>query len=513
MSLLIRSDASSKIGTGHVVRCMALAQAWLEVDVPVTFLMAIKAPALESRLQAEGIKVDYLLVSPGSQEDAEQTVIKAKALGSLWVVVDGYQFGVDYQRTIKIAGLKLLLLDDYGHAKHYCADLVLNQNVCAQEKLYANRESSTQLLLGTSYALLRKEFWLWQGWQRKIPTVARKILVTLGGADPDNITFKVIEALKKLKVNNLEVIVVVGGSNPHYEQLQKVVEASEIAITLHRNVAHMSELMAWADLAVTAGGSTCWELAFMGLPSLMIILAENQCAIAEKLDTVGAAINLGWHNNISTNTLRQQTYRLVNTPNLRQAMTESSRQLVDGEGSQRVLMHLQNQRLRLRTVNEDDCKLIWQWANDPDVRARSFSSQPIPWDEHVQWFNAKQKALDCRFYLALDLHDSPLGVIRFDLHQDNATVSVTIDSKFRAQGYGNQLINLATAKLFRTSNITYIYAYIQPDNQASLRAFQKADFRKLGTVTHKGLPTIKLLKEQHRCNSIKNDLAMPSNQS
>lgn len=501
MSLLIRSDASSKIGTGHVVRCMALAQAWLEVDVQVTFLMAVKVSALESRLQAEGMRVDHLLVLPGSQADAEQTVSKAKTLGSLWVVVDGYQFGADYQRTLKTAGLKLLLIDDYGHAEHYCADLVLNQNVCAEENLYANRESSTQLLLGTSYALLRKEFWPWQGWQRKIPIVARKILVTLGGADPDNVTFKVLEALQRLKVNNLEVIAVVGGSNPHYEQLQTAVEDSEIAITLRHNVAHMSELMAWADLAITAGGSTCWELAFMGLPSLVIILAENQCAIAEKLDTIGAAINLGWHNTISINALQQHTNRLANTPNLRQAMTESNRQLIDGEGSQRVLMHLQNQRLRLKAVSADDCKLIWQWANAPDVRARSFSSQPIPWDEHVQWFKAKQKALDCRFYLAIDPHDIPLGVIRFDLHQDNATVSVTIDSQFRAQGYGNQLINLASTKLFRTSNVAYIYAYIRPDNQASLRAFQKAGFRELGTVTHKELPALKLFKERCGFNS------------
>ena len=503
MKILIRTDASSKIGTGHVMRCLALVQAWLDADVQVTFLMTIKASALESRLQAEGIKVDYLLVSPGSQEDAEQTVSKAKTLGSPWVVADGYQFGADYQLTIKTAGLKLLLIDDYGHAKHYWADLVLNQNVCAHENLYAKRESSTQLLLGTSYALLRKEFWPWQGWQRKLPTVARKILVTLGGADPDNVTFKVIQALQMLKVNNLEMIVVVGGSNPHYEQLQEAVDdlESAIAITLRRNVTNMSELMAWADVAVTAGGSTCWELAFMGLPSLIIILVENQRAIAEKLDTTGAAINLGWHNNISTNALQQQTHRLANTPNLRQAMTERSRQLVDGEGSQRVLMHLQNQRLRLRSVSEDDCKLIWQWANDPDVRARSFSSQPIPWDEHVQWFNTKHKALDCRFYLALDAHDTPLGVIRFDLYQDNATVSVTIDSQFRTQGYGNQLINLASAKLFRTSDIAYIDAYIQPDNQASLRAFQKAGFKELGAVTHKGLPALKLVRERHGFNS------------
>jgi spore coat polysaccharide biosynthesis predicted glycosyltransferase SpsG len=107
-------------------------------------------------------------------------------------------------------------------------------------------------LLGTKYALLRREFWQWQDWERAINPIARKLLVTFGGSDPDNVTLKVIQALEWLNRDDLEVIVVIGGSNPHYEILQKEATDSSLAISLQQNVSNMPELMAWADLAILA---------------------------------------------------------------------------------------------------------------------------------------------------------------------------------------------------------------------------------------------------------------------
>ncbi|NEO10451.1 UDP-2,4-diacetamido-2,4,6-trideoxy-beta-L-altropyranose hydrolase, partial [Moorena sp. SIO3I8] len=298
MNLIIRANASLKIGTGHVMRCLALAQAWQETGGEAIFILNTEACVLQERLRSQSMKVAHLSVSSGSTEDAKQTASFAHQFDAEWAVVDGYNFGADYQRVIKDAGLRLLFIDDYGHAAHYWADLVLNQNVYAHQGLYPKRESYTKLLLGTQYTLLRKEFWPWQGWQRQMPTVARKVLVTLGGADPDNVTLKVIQALQQVKVKGLEAVVVVGGSNPHYQQLQAAVHDSGAAIALKYNVTNMPELMAWADIAIAAGGSTCWELAFMGLPSVIIILADNQRAIAEKLDGIGVAVNLGWHEEV-----------------------------------------------------------------------------------------------------------------------------------------------------------------------------------------------------------------------
>ncbi len=184
-------------------------------------------------------------------------------------------FDVEYQKIIKESGFSLLFIDDYGHADHYYADIVLNQNIYADMSFYQYYEPYTRFLLGTKYALIRKEFLKWSGWHRDIPEVARKILVTFGGSDPDNVTHKVIEAVRTVDLDGLEVKVVVGGANPHFDLIYETVKDLS-NFTLIKNTENMSELVAWADIAISAGGSTCWELFFMGIPSIIIPIAENQ---------------------------------------------------------------------------------------------------------------------------------------------------------------------------------------------------------------------------------------------
>ena len=176
------------MGTGHVMRGLALAQAWQDSGGHSVFVMAENTPSLERRLQEEGIEVERLAVDAGTAADAEATGSIAGSRNADWIAVDGYQFGSAYQAAIKAAGFKLLFMDDNVHAAPYSADLVLNQNMYASRSPYAQREPSTQLLLGPRYAMLRREFRPWRNWQREIPPVGRKVLVTMGGSDPDNLT-------------------------------------------------------------------------------------------------------------------------------------------------------------------------------------------------------------------------------------------------------------------------------------------------------------------------------------
>jgi UDP-2,4-diacetamido-2,4,6-trideoxy-beta-L-altropyranose hydrolase len=340
--IIIRVDASTKIGSGHLMRCLALAQTWQDTPGQPIFLMANSVPALEERLKSEGMKVVLLTTEPGSLADAQETAALAHQFEANWVVVDGYHFGVKYQQTIKYYGLNLLFIDDYGHAEHYYADFVLNQNISADEQLYQHREPYTQLLLGTRYTLLRREFWQWQKWQRNIPQVAKKVLVTLGGADPDNVTLKVIQALQLVEAEELEAVVVVGGSNPHYETLKIAGQNSRVPIGLERNFNNMPALMAWADIAISAGGSTCWELAFMGLPSILLIVAENQRAIAAELDRQGVIINLGWHQDAAIEQIGLALQKLVREPTKGETMSKKGKKLVDGNGARRVVLEIVN---------------------------------------------------------------------------------------------------------------------------------------------------------------------------
>jgi UDP-2,4-diacetamido-2,4,6-trideoxy-beta-L-altropyranose hydrolase len=253
VTVVIRADASPLIGTGHVMRCLALAQAWQANGELIIFLMANKAPVLAERLNCEGFQVVYVPYSIGSAEDAQGAIDLARQSNAGWIVIDGYQFGAEYQCKIKEAGFRLLCLDDYGHAERYDADIVLNQNISAHPNLYRNRKPYTQLLLGTPYALLRQEFWQWRGWNREVSAIATKILVTLGGADPDNVTLTVIQALQKIDLLGIEAIVVIGGSNPYGDLLEQTVRTTQIPIQLLKNVQNMPELMAWAEIAILQG--------------------------------------------------------------------------------------------------------------------------------------------------------------------------------------------------------------------------------------------------------------------
>jgi len=339
-SLLLRADANMRIGAGHLMRCLALAQAWQEAGGNAVFLMDKKTPALEARLQSDGMEIAYLTAQPGSADDAGQTVKLAREFGSQWVAVDGYHFDADYQKAIKEAEFKLLFIDDYGHADYYFADLVLNQNLHADATIYVRREPYTELLLGTSYVLLRREFLKWRGWERAISEIAHKVLVTLGGGDPDNITLKVIRALQHIEIDGLEVHVVIGETNPHYEILRAAVNDSQLPMHLERNVKDMPDLMAWADVAISAGGSTSWEMAFMGLPNIILILAENQRLTAELLDRRGASLNLGWHQEVSSTRIAEGLEELSMSSARRVAMSVRCVELVDGKGAERIVQKI-----------------------------------------------------------------------------------------------------------------------------------------------------------------------------
>jgi UDP-2,4-diacetamido-2,4,6-trideoxy-beta-L-altropyranose hydrolase len=335
-ALLVRADAGPEMGTGHVMRCLALAQAWQDAGGWAAFALATPAAEVQTRLRREEVEVLHLAVPPGSPEDAAATADAARRQQAAWVVLDGYHFGAGYQRAIKDAGKNLMVLDDYGHAEHYWADLVLNQDLNAEERLYRNREPSTRLLLGLQYVLLRREFRRWR-WQRPdIAGLATKLLVTMGGADPDNVTVKVIRALEQIARGDLETVVLVGPTNPHWAELEAEAGQGRANLRLVRNATNIPELMAWCDMAVTAGGSTLWELALMAVPSLVLILADNQEPSARLLDAQGACRVLGRWDEVSAPALAAAVAALLRSARDRAALGQCFRALVDGRGADRV---------------------------------------------------------------------------------------------------------------------------------------------------------------------------------
>ena len=441
-NLIIRADATCRIGTGHVMRCIALGQAWQDNGGKVVFISYSESDALRKRIAAEGIEFISLDKPHPDPFDSKFTIGTIRTKNSElkpWVVVDGYHFDPAYQKAFRAAGFHLLVIDDMAHWPEYYADIILNQNLGA-EKLKYTCGSDTTLLLGPRYVLLRQEFMAWHDWQRKIPEVAHKVLVTIGGGDPDNVTQKVIEALSQVEIEGLEAMVVVGGSNPYFQELESAVHGVKVPVRLVRNAANMPELMAWADVAVTAGGSTCWELAFMGLPALILFLADNQAPMAVELKKHGSAINLGRHNLIESGDIADQLHSMIMSSEKRYSMSNCGRQLVDGSGAMRVIRQLHGFEIALRPVRAEDCRLIWEWANDPVARAMSFSTENIPWEKHVVWFESKRTDPSVHFYIAVDKNNVPVGQIRFQINRQAAVVSVSLAPSQRGRGYGNEII-------------------------------------------------------------------------
>jgi UDP-2,4-diacetamido-2,4,6-trideoxy-beta-L-altropyranose hydrolase len=478
------------------MRCLALAQAWQDAGGQAVFAPACLTPGIEARLAEHGAALEKLSVAAGSEDDARQTAALAHRLDAEWVVVDGYHFLGPFQRVIKQAGQRLLVLDDYGHAEHYWADLVLNQNLHAEESLYHRREPKTHLLLGTRFALLRREFRRWRNWKRDIPQVATKVLVTLGGTDADNVTSKVIQALRKISLEGLEAIVVVGDSNPHQAELRAALAGKGDALCLQTSVTDMADLMAWADVAVAAGGTTSWERALMGLPSLVIILADNQREIAEASERVGIGWNLGPHQLLSVSATAGSLERLMKDAGTRARMARRGSELVDGQGAVRVVRELRDAHIRLRPADAHDCRLIWEWANEPAVRAVSFATDPIPWDRHQQWFAAQLNDAGCAFYVAENEAGVPIGQVRCDINGKVAVISISLDQRFRGAGYGTKLIRKGCETLFERGNIDTIHAFIRPGNAASFKAFERAGFRKVEDTVVSGQPASLLVLRQ-----------------
>jgi UDP-2,4-diacetamido-2,4,6-trideoxy-beta-L-altropyranose hydrolase len=339
-TLLVRADASVEMGSGHVMRCLALAQAWQDAGGDVVFCEAQSTAALDETVSSEGIRLVHLEASPDSLQDATQTADVARAHNAQWLVVDGYHFHADYQKHLKNRGFKLLFLDDSACCDQYYADLVVNQNMDADESLYAPRQGCGRLLLGTKYVLLRREFSSRKEWKRNPISPVRKILITMGGSDPHNVTEMAIGALRAIEGLDLEVTVVVGANNPHMDSLLKAKSQVLANIEFRRNVSAMAEVIAATDLAISAGGGTGYELIFLQVPTILITVAENQRASCRSLGQSRVVIDAGWFHTLDSERLAWPIGQLIATEKLRQTLIENCRYVVDAKGAARVVQSM-----------------------------------------------------------------------------------------------------------------------------------------------------------------------------
>jgi len=343
-ALLVRADASVAIGMGHAMRCLSLVQAYAERSAGgATFLMSRPPIRFSSRAAETGADVRSLAAAPGSDDDVQETLAVARAVGATWIVLDGYAFDGDFQAAIVGRGPRVLALDDHGHASRISADLLLNANPGADEALYHDRHPATRLLLGARFAMLRAEFRRWQALRHAVPPRARRIVVTLGGSDPDNVSTRVLNGLATVP-GPLEVLLIVGEANPHRATLDAAAAVCPHSVEVAADVRNMPERLAWGDIAVSAAGGTSWELARVGTPQIAIVLADNQRPGGEALARDGLAVCLGWHADLDAAAIGAAVAALADDAPRRAELSRRGSALIDGNGALRVLAAMQLDR-------------------------------------------------------------------------------------------------------------------------------------------------------------------------
>jgi UDP-2,4-diacetamido-2,4,6-trideoxy-beta-L-altropyranose hydrolase len=486
--ILVRTDASTAIGTGHSMRCLALAEASREIGLSVTIASAELTPSQKERWAKEHASYDRVAAVPGSLEDADITADLSVERSCDWIVIDGYHFDEAYQKRLNDRGCKLLCIDDHVHLSNYTADCVLNPNAYADRALYARIGTNTRLLLGARYLLLRREFRNHASRRDQIvPRHALKLLVTLGGSDPANATATVLEALRFLDDIELEVRLVVGGSNPNLAGLSRTAAALPVRVETIRDAIDMAGLMSWADLAITAAATTTWELAFMGVPLFTIVTAENQQLVAKFLEQHQMAVNLGSAAALEPESLAHQIGSMSMDWDRRSRMSRLGQDLIDGQGAYRVVQVLGLTSLRLQRSVQADSKLLWEWANDPEVRRLSFSSDPIPWEIHQQWYTRKLRDPNSAGWIGFDTEDRPIGLVRFDRRSDGGLhIGVSVAAEFRGRGYGRELIRQGLRRVSSLFPGQTAHAWIKTENVTSIRAFEQAGFELVGEESVNG---------------------------
>ncbi|MCX5696455.1 MAG: UDP-2,4-diacetamido-2,4,6-trideoxy-beta-L-altropyranose hydrolase [Candidatus Omnitrophica bacterium] len=341
MVFIIRADASKKIGSGHVMRCLALAQELRKMNNSVIFTAEEMFPYLKARIKNEGFAVQILKFRVG-MDQTKRLLQYSKHKHARWVILDGYNFDGQYQRILKNGGLNILSIDDIGRAKFY-SDIIVNQNFSASSRLYRNKAIHSRLFLGTKYTLLREEFSRLKPLKFKQPI--KQILISLGGGlFTDHYVIKILEALDETFTERLSINILLGMGGKETHGLSRTVNNSQHLIRLIKPGDFSPEIIRRSGLAISAAGSTMWELSYFGIPTVCIILSKNQEFLAVELAKRRICYNAGWIKETRASDLAGIIGRLKNDPKLRRRMSEMMKKLVDGKGRTRIARHVLEDR-------------------------------------------------------------------------------------------------------------------------------------------------------------------------
>ena len=493
----IRVDASSQVGTGHFMRCLALAEELCKARNDVHFICRDLPSHFNVMLIERRIGLVALsgapLVPPADDlahsfwlwtDQMNDAKACLQALGDAlwdWIIVDHYALDHRWENLMRKIAKKVMVIDDLADRDHDC-DLLLDQNLFADlNSRYEQRvPNSCTCLLGPQYALLQSEYA--ELHQRSLfrSGSVQQILVFFGGVDQHNLTMIALSAFLRLQRNDIALNIVIGSQNQHATAIRLHAQ-KHTNITVFDALPSLAPLMLEADLAIGAGGVTSWERCCLGLPALVVTLADNQRSIAKELNQRGVVRWLGHYDTVTEVTLVQALEAVTKGVEL-EAWSEACKRLVDGQGGERVAGGVTlnvNTILKARLARLDDEDLLLHWANELLVRQNAFNSEIILPEIHRKWFRSRIDDFECcRIYIVETEAGLPIGQVRFELIDDDWEIDFSLCRLARGRNIGKKLLETAILGLNREEIGKALLGRVKGKNKPSCSVFEALGFKK-----------------------------------
>lgn len=495
MKIAFRADASTVIGSGHVMRCLTLADA-LRAQGDETLFLCREFPGnLNAEIEKRGHRLYRLPTHPPlpqseavdpshaswlgdeMQTDASECAAALASWGCPdWLVADHYAIDRRWESRMRAHCAKIMVIDDLANRPHDC-ELLLDQNLQETSMRYKQLlPQNCRRLPGPRFALLRPEFRLLRQTAGVKSGELKHLLVFMGGGDPDNFTTTMLQGvLESGLAPQLHLEIVIGSANPHRQEIEAMSQRFPKART-HTQTPDIAVLMAGTDLMIGAAGTTSWERCCLGLPSLLFSLAANQRENGRQIARHRAALYLGDAASTSAEVIGRLLRKLATRPALIRQIAQRAFELTAGCGAELVALALHASQLQLRHAGIADCEQLWHWRNDERTRQSAFDPRPIDLATHRNWY---RRVLDNQRQILLigSIRERKIGVLRYDTEGKSAEVSVYLDPELHGLGIGSQLI--AAGNLWIKKNglpINDIVARVRPENVASFKAFGDAGF-------------------------------------
>lgn len=506
-NIVFRVDASLQMGSGHVMRCLTLANGLRGQGAEVSFICrehlghlcdfisslnfrVVRLPALEVEGNADsGISSTWELGSLW-EEDAEitQEIIRSWCVIPDFLIVDHYGLDKKWEVKLQRSVEKIVVIDDLADREHDCV-LLLDQNLHRgmEGRYQALVPDACSKLLGPKYALLRPEFLAERKKMKPRSGEIKRVLIFFGGSDPANITGQLMKAINVNLFRQIQFEVVIGVSNIYKAEIQSLCDGL-VNVKLHIQVNNMAALMAQSDLAIGAGGATIWERCCMGLPSIMLTIADNQKAVASQVIQKKIGFLVGHVGEVDFKVIVNLLTIIQSRSFLIKEIGKRAECLVDGLGVKRVvstlLGHLSGngEAVFLRDFTVNDSNKVYQWQTSPWTRKYFRNPTPPTWSEHVKWMDQRIENGSCSKIIVCG--EKAVGVIRLDSAEvdDEYEVSILLGEEFSGLGIARQALKL----LLVEHGDKILIAEIHQENTSSIRLFVEAGFVRLGNLYRLG---------------------------